>query len=363
MPTVDQNVLEHLGQLLKKDPHAQDTLSRWLSEAPPTTRALVLSYCLHAHRAGHTIPSLTGFSFAGCDLTETIFDGYTHPLDLSNTDFTGATLRRAHFGHVTLTGARFDTAILTQATFRDCDLSKASFTDADTTAMHIKGQVLPSEEAADATAQNATEPTFHPDIFINTMDGPRSLACTHTLASALSETSLAISTFGICAVLSASTILLVTVKRSPPSPSPPTSDLLASASDDRTARIWNVATGQCRHVLAGLDRSIASLAFHPTLPLLATASYGGEAHLWNTISGECVHTLSGHDDTVFCTSFNPSGNFLATACDDGILRLWDVQSGECLRVTVIADPGPFSIGGYAVWDPRANRMIEWAGEA
>lgn len=67
--------------------------------------------------------------------------------------------------------------------------------------------------------------------------------------------------------------------------------------------------------------------------------------------------LECHQDWVRSCAFDPSGARLLSAGDDGTLRLWHAETGECLRIHAL---GP---GGYAVWSPQENRVIEAGGEA
>jgi WD40 repeat protein len=66
---------------------------------------------------------------------------------------------------------------------------------------------------------------------------------------------------------------------------------LASASADRTVRVWDVATGQSRATLEGHALPVRAAAFGPTEDLLATASMDGTVRLWDVVKGEERLTL------------------------------------------------------------------------
>ena len=65
------------------------------------------------------------------------------------------------------------------------------------------------------------------------------------------------------------------------------------------------------------------VAFSPDGRLLATASGDKTARLWNPATGKHLRTLTGHDSAVHGVAFSPDGRLLATASDDKTARLWN----------------------------------------
>ena len=103
----------------------------------------------------------------------------------------------------------------------------------------------------------------------------------------------------------------------------PDGRLLATASEDRTARLWDPATGEHRRTLTGHDGEVSGVAFSPDGQLLATAGFDGTARLWDTATGKRRHTLKGHTGHVNGVAFSPDGQLLATAGRYGTALLWD----------------------------------------
>ena len=111
----------------------------------------------------------------------------------------------------------------------------------------------------------------------------------------------------------------------------PDGTLLASASDDETVRLWDVATGAALNILKGHMGYVFSIAFSPDGTLLASASDDETIRLWDAASGAALKTLVGHASAVVSVAFSPDGMLLASASRDKTVRLWDVASGAALK--------------------------------
>ena len=111
----------------------------------------------------------------------------------------------------------------------------------------------------------------------------------------------------------------------------PDGRLLATAGRDGTARLWDPATGKHLRTLTGPAGWVRAVAFSPDGRLLATASYEGTALVWDPATGEHLRTLTGHTGWVRGVAFSPDGRLLATASYDKTARLWDPATGKHLR--------------------------------
>ena len=101
------------------------------------------------------------------------------------------------------------------------------------------------------------------------------------------------------------------------------SELLVTASADKTAKVWDVAEERLQAMLVGHFGPLTDVAFSPDASWVATCSADGTAGAWNAETGAPLTTLRGHEDSLTSVAVHPSGDVLATCSKDGTLRLWD----------------------------------------
>jgi WD40 repeat protein len=114
----------------------------------------------------------------------------------------------------------------------------------------------------------------------------------------------------------------------------PDGGFLASASRDKTARVWNVETGETIKVFetqtpirvsyspkpVEWKMPVTGVAFSPDGKMLAAAT-GRAVHLWDIATGNQLRTLEGHSQSITGVVFMPDGRSLASSSLDGTIRI------------------------------------------
>ncbi|XP_061702886.1 transducin beta-like protein 3 [Syngnathoides biaculeatus] len=114
----------------------------------------------------------------------------------------------------------------------------------------------------------------------------------------------------------------------------PNDKLLASGSQDRTAKLWSLAgegTPEPLGVFRGHRRSVWAVCFSPVDQVLATSSADGAAKLWNLQDFSCLKTFEGHDASVLKVTFVSRGTQLLSSGSDGLVKLWTIKTNECVK--------------------------------
>ncbi|XP_078126218.1 transducin beta-like protein 3 [Sander vitreus] len=114
----------------------------------------------------------------------------------------------------------------------------------------------------------------------------------------------------------------------------PNDKLLASGSQDRTAKLWSLA-GEGNVGLLGVfrghRRGVWAVCFSPVDQVLATSSADGATKLWSLQDFSCLKTFEGHDASVLKVIFVSRGTQLLTSGSDGLVKLWTIKTNECVK--------------------------------
>jgi WD40 repeat protein len=99
-------------------------------------------------------------------------------------------------------------------------------------------------------------------------------------------------------------------------------NLVATASVDKTIKLWDRNTGQLIATLHGHVGGVLSAAFSPDDRILASGGEDRVVRIWDINLGEQRAELKGHKDSVTSVAFSPDGTVLATASKDRSVIFW-----------------------------------------
>ena len=110
----------------------------------------------------------------------------------------------------------------------------------------------------------------------------------------------------------------------------PNNKIIATASQDKTVRLWDVESGSVIGTLKGHRRGIWSVVFSPVDQIVATSSGDKTVKIWSLTDHSCLKTFEGHTSSVLKVEFMCDGTQLLSTGSDGLAKVWDIKSGECI---------------------------------
>ena len=153
---------------------------------------------------------------------------------------------------------------------------------------------------------------------------------------------------------------------------------IASASDDRTIRLWDSDTGRAIRTM-NADEYVKAIAFHPSGTRLASVGSARALKLWDVGTGQVIRSSAGHTSDIQGVAFSPDGKILASSSLDGTIKLWDGGDGSLVRTLsdhradtpsgiAFSPDGKIlaSAGGgeptIRLWDAAAGRIVRTVEE-
>ena len=259
-------------------------------------------------------------------------------VDLRTQDLSGANLRNAR-----LRGANLRGMVLGETNFSNADLSEADFTSVRMTGGTLRGATLSGsrwERAAILGTDFASVPELEAAAIA--VRDPAEVVIRPSFSPGNAAFSpggdlLAITSSGAVEIVDANDKSVIRVLRGHSETVTavafsPDGTLIATASEDDTARTWTTASGISHTCFSGHGDTVTAVAFSPDGTQLATASDDVTARIWDTATGTRQHTLFGHIGPVTTVAFSPGGGAVATASWDGTARVWDAATGALLTI-------------------------------
>nr|XP_014424478.2 POC1 centriolar protein homolog B [Pelodiscus sinensis]XP_025035932.1 POC1 centriolar protein homolog B [Pelodiscus sinensis] len=153
----------------------------------------------------------------------------------------------------------------------------------------------------------------------------------------------------------------------------PDGHLLASASQDRTIRLWIPCIHGESSALKAHTAPVRSVNFSHDGQFLVTASNDKSIKVWSVHRQRLLFSLFQHTHWVRCAKFSPDGRLIASCSEDKTVKIWDATNKICVDSFTdyegFANYVDFNPSGTCVvsagsnhivklWDIRMNKLLQ-----
>jgi WD40 repeat protein len=151
----------------------------------------------------------------------------------------------------------------------------------------------------------------------------------------------------------------------------PDGSLILTGCEDKSAWLWNSATQAAVGSPLVHEGRVQAVAFSPDSTTALAGSWDKTARLWDVATGKPVGPPHRHESALRAVSFDQSGDTMMTASDDGIIHIWDpppltlhadveqiVLWAQVITGLELDETGSLRVLETGEWHRRRNRLIE-----
>lgn len=149
---------------------------------------------------------------------------------------------------------------------------------------------------------------------------------------------------------------------------------LVSGGDDRTVRIWDLASGRLERTLEGHTDPVRAVAVSPDGRRVLSGGAYDEVRVWDLRSGKFVHTIASQAGyrAVYAVAVAPDGGRVVWGGAGASVHVWDLAGGRLehtlrngdltVRTVAITPDGKSALSGgdggtVQVWDLATGRLV------
>lgn len=109
---------------------------------------------------------------------------------------------------------------------------------------------------------------------------------------------------------------------------PKDNNTFASASLDRTVKVWQLGSNSPNFTLEGHDKGVNCVDYCHSgdKPYLISGADDRLVKIWDYQTKTCVQTLDGHAQNVVAVSFHPELPIFMSGSEDGTVRVWHLNT-------------------------------------
>lgn len=135
--------------------------------------------------------------------------------------------------------------------------------------------------------------------------------------------------------------------------------MVASGSDDRTLRLWDVASSSLVHTFNDHTGMVQNVAFHPDGTCLASCGTDKKIKIFDSRSQRLLQHYDAHAKEVNSVAFHSSGQFLVSTSNDATVKIWDLRKGS-IMYTLYGHEGPSTT---ATFSPMGDFLLSGGADS
>ncbi len=144
----------------------------------------------------------------------------------------------------------------------------------------------------------------------------------------------------------------------------PDSTRIASAGNDGTIQVWDATTGNALYTYRGHNLPVNTLAWSPDSLRIASGGEDKIIQVWEAANGTILYSYQGHTDSVYTLAWSPDGKRIASGADDKTVQVWSPFKAKSGFFTLLLNPSrsQFTYKGHTgrvhavAWSPNGLRL-------
>ncbi|KAK9829928.1 hypothetical protein WJX72_008689 [[Myrmecia] bisecta] len=96
---------------------------------------------------------------------------------------------------------------------------------------------------------------------------------------------------------------------------------LISGADDKQVKVWDYQTKACVQTLEGHTHNVSAVCFHPELPVILTGSEDGTVRIWHSTTYRLENTLNYGMERLWAMAYVKGSNSVALGYDEGTVLI------------------------------------------